>query len=190
MRRTTIAIVALSSVLAFCNKSEERAGNPSATTAAKPSTPSAGLLESGADAPAIEAVAHDGTTVKLADYKGKPVVVYFYPKDDTPGCTVQAQSFRDDWGDLSKRGVVVLGVSTDDNSSHKAFAEKYELPFKLLPDTERKIAGAFGVPVVNGHAKRVTFLIDKQGKIARVFPEVTPKGHADEVLAAVAALES
>jgi peroxiredoxin Q/BCP len=185
MWRNTIAVVAALGMLGACKKGNEPAGGH-----APAATPAQGLLESGDEAPRIETVAHDGSAVKLADYRGKPVVVYFYPKDDTPGCTVEAQGFRDEWKGLTERGVVVLGVSTDDNASHKAFAEKYELPFKLLPDTDRKIATAFGVPVVNGHAKRVTFVIDKQGKIARVFPEVTPKGHADEVLAAVAALES
>jgi thioredoxin-dependent peroxiredoxin len=194
MRRNTLVIVAALGVLGACNKTEQRAGDPAPAPSETP-TPTAtaekkGLLERGDEAPTVEAVAHDGSQVKLADYRGKPVVVYFYPKDDTPGCTVQAQGFRDEWTDLAKSGAVVLGVSTDDNESHKAFAAKYELPFLLLPDTDQKIATAFGVPIVNGHAKRVTFVIDKQGKVARVFPEVTPKGHADEVLAAVAALES
>jgi peroxiredoxin Q/BCP len=147
------------------------------------------LLERGDEAPRVEATAHTGQAVKLSDFKGKPVVVYFYPKDDTPGCTVEAQGFRDDHAELTKAGIVVIGVSTDDTASHRAFASKYELPFLLLPDTDQKISKAFGVPITNGHSKRVTFVIDKNGKIAKVFPEVTPAGHAQEVLTAVKSLD-
>ncbi len=144
-----------------------------------------GLLGVGAAAPQIEAVAHNGQSVRLADYLGSVVVVYFYPKDDTPGCTVEAQGIRDEWSGFKSAGAVVLGVSTDDNVSHRAFAAKHELPFLLLPDGDHKIAGAFGVPVSNGYAKRVTFVIDKQGKVAKVFPQVTPSAHSKELLAAI-----
>jgi thioredoxin-dependent peroxiredoxin len=186
LRTALVALIAALSAAA-CNKSE-----PAATQAADkpPSGERQSLLSAGDEAPPIDAVAHNGQKVSLADYKGKPVVVYFYPKDDTPGCTAEAQGFRDDYGELTKLGVVLIGVSTDDEASHRAFAEKYELPFLLLPDTDHSIAKAFGVPLSNGRAKRVTFVIDKQGKVAKVFPEVSPKAHAAEVRAAVSALAS
>ena len=191
MARITILILALGLTSVGCEKRTETplttAESPAEPAQAPPRT---GLLEAGDEAPKIEALAHNGQRMSLSDLRGKPVVVYFYPKDDTPGCTVQAQGFRDEWKRLTAAGAVVLGVSTDDNVSHRAFASKYELPFLLLPDSDQKIAKAFGVPIVNGHAKRVTFVIDKQGRVAKVFPEVTPKGHAEEVIAAVGALES
>lgn len=192
MRVGARTIVVLGVVLAACDKDAGEPAPPAASAvvsvpvAAEPGA----LLEAGDEAPEVEAVAHTGQRVRLADHRGKPVVVYFYPKDDTPGCTVEAQSFRDEWRRLRQAGVVVLGVSTDDNVSHRAFASKYELPFLLLPDTDQKIARAFGVPLANGHAKRVTFVIDTKGRIAKTFADVTPKGHAEEVVAAVSELES
>ncbi|MBX3183074.1 MAG: peroxiredoxin [Polyangiaceae bacterium] len=141
-----------------------------------------GLLAVGADAPKVETVAHDGEPVSLEKLRGRPVVVYFYPKDDTKGCTLEAEQIRDKHEDLSKLGVV-LGVSSDSNESHVEFAKKYSLPFKLLPDTDQAIANAFGVPVTRGYAKRVTFIIDKDGKVAKVFPDVAPDGHAEEIYA-------
>jgi thioredoxin-dependent peroxiredoxin len=145
------------------------------------------LLPVGSPAPTFKLTAHDGTTVDLAKLRGRNVVLYFYPKDDTPGCTKQACSFRDAWSKLRAADVTVLGVSTDANESHKAFAAKYNLPFPLLPDPEGKLAGAYKVPLTNGLAKRITYLIGKDGKIQKVWPQVKPEGHADEILAAVAA---
>jgi len=174
---------------AACNKSAPAPAPSEGPVPAATTSPAAAsepkLLAEGASAPEIEAEAHTGQKIKLSDFRGKPVVVYFYPKDDTPGCTVEAEGIRDDWDELSQLNAVVLGVSTQDNESHKAFAKKYNLPFLLLPDTDETIAAAFGVPVKNGYTKRVTFVIDKQGKIAKVFPEVTPKGHSAEILAAI-----
>ncbi len=144
-----------------------------------------GLLRVGEQAPDFDAVAHSGQRVKLSELRGKKVVLYFYPKDDTHGCTIEAEGFRDGFADLQKADVVVLGVSTDDNESHREFADKYKLPFLLLPDTEHRIAEAYGVPVTLGFAKRVSFLIDRQGKVAQIFPSVDPKVHADEILAEV-----
>jgi thioredoxin-dependent peroxiredoxin len=143
------------------------------------------LLAVGTPAPTFTVQAHDGKTVDLAKLRGKNVVLYFYPKDDTPGCTKQACEFRDAWGKLEKAGVVVLGVSTQDNTSHKAFAEKYKLPFPLLPDEKGELAGKYKVPMNNGKAARVTYLIGKDGKIQHVWPKVTPVGHAAEILAQV-----
>ncbi len=199
MTRIFHAALAVALVLPLgCDKKEPAAAAASASSAPAPAAATSAsppaeaekeLLGIGDDAPAIDAVAHNGQKVTLAQFKGKPVVVYFYPKDDTPGCTVEAKGIRDEWPELRKAGAVVLGVSSDDNVSHRAFASKYDLPFLLVPDTDHKIAGAFGVPVNNGHAKRVTFLIDKGGKIAKVFPDVTPDGHAKELVAAIGGLQ-
>ncbi len=149
--------------------------------AAAPSEP----LAAGTMAPEFEAPAHDGTTVKLTALRGRPVVLYFYPKDDTPGCTAEAIAFRDDLPDLTQVGAQVVGVSLDDLDSHKAFAEKHQLTFPLVVDAGGKIARAYGVDTSRGVAKRTTFVIDKDGKIARTFADVKVQGHDDEVLAAV-----
>jgi thioredoxin-dependent peroxiredoxin len=146
------------------------------------------LLAAGAPAPSVQATAHTGEAVDLGAFRGRPVVVYFYPKDDTPGCTVEAQEIRDLWSELQTTSAIVLGVSTDDAPSHQQFAQKHALPFLLLPDTDHRIANAFGVPLNNGRARRVTFVIDRQGKVAKVFPEVKPQGHARELLEAIRAL--
>ena len=118
---------------------------------------------------------------KLSDLKGKVVVVYFYPKDFTPGCTTEACNFRDNFDDFKKRGIEVVGVSTDSENSHQKFVEKYELPFLLAPDSSKEISKKYNV-LGMGTAKRVTFIIDKEGKIAYIFPKVSPKEHAKEVL--------
>src|SRR5512141_1375396 len=150
------------------------------------------LLEVGDKAPAFKTTDQDGDTVSLSDFKGQKAVLYFYPKDDTPGCTKEACSFRDAWAQLKRRKVAVLGVSVDDEKSHKKFAEKFSLPFTLLADTDKKIVNAYGVwgeksmygrKYMGTH--RVTYLIDEKGKIAAVWPKVKPEGHAEEILAAV-----
>jgi peroxiredoxin Q/BCP len=147
--------------------------------------PAPELLPVGSPAPAVQAVAHDGEKFDLKKLKGHYVVLYFYPKDDTPGCTKEASDFRDSWDKLRKQGVMVFGVSTQDNDSHKAFADKYSLPFPLLPDPKGEIAAKYKVPVTNGYARRITYLIGKNGKIAHVWPQVNPVGHAGEILAEV-----
>ncbi|MEO7033279.1 MAG: peroxiredoxin [Polyangiaceae bacterium] len=161
------------------------------TAAARLSAPAAdgaaALLAEGADVPDVSALAQDGKTVKLRALKGKPVVVYFYPKDDTPGCTIEAKGIRDQYAELNKLAVV-LGVSTDTSESHKAFADKFNLPFELLDDSSHALVNAFGVPVNSGHAKRVTFVIDGAGKVRKVFPNVNPDGHAAELIEALKAL--
>jgi thioredoxin-dependent peroxiredoxin len=162
---------------------------PAASAAAAPSAePASGLLAVGSEVPDVSAVAQDGKTVHLRELKGKPLVVYFYPKDDTTGCTIEAKGIRDQYKELKSRAQV-LGVSSDTQDSHKAFADKYSLPFKLLVDSSHTVAGAFGVPVSSGgYAKRVTFVIDKTGKVSKVFPNVNPDGHATELLDALKAL--
>jgi thioredoxin-dependent peroxiredoxin len=155
--------------------------------AAAPPAPitAADLLPVGSPAPNFTTVVHDGKKVELAKLKGKTVALFFYPMDDTPGCTKEACDFRDSWDKLQKAGVVVFGISTQDNASHKAFADKYKLPMQLIPDEKGEIAGKYKVPVVNGKARRITYLIGKDGKIKHVWPKVTPVGHATEVLAQV-----
>ncbi len=137
--------------------------------------------------------AHDanGETVKLKELRGQKVVLYFYPKDDTPGCTKEACSFRDAFADFKKQGIKVLGVSVDSEASHKKFTAKYKLPFTLLSDPDHSIADSYGVygeKKFMGRTymgvKRITFLIDEKGKIKKVFEKVKPDEHAQDVLAA------
>ncbi len=139
-------------------------------------------LAEGTVAPKIETVDQDGKRVTL-DFQGI-TVLYFYPKDDTPGCTAEACSFRDDLQEFVRRGIRVYGVSTDDAESHKKFAQKYGLNFTLLADPNKKICRAYDVLNLLGFAQRVTFII-KDGVIARVFPKVSPNGHSHEVLQAL-----
>ncbi len=141
-------------------------------------------LKEGMKAPSFTAKDQSGKTVRLADFAGKKsVVLYFYPKDDTPGCTKEACSLRDGYAPLQAAGAEILGVSSDDEASHKAFADKFRLPFSLLADPSGTIIAAYGVkmPVV-GFAKRVTFIIDKQGVVRKVISEVDTAGHDRQVL--------
>jgi peroxiredoxin Q/BCP len=147
------------------------------------------MVKEGTKAPPFSTTDADGNTVSLKDLKGEKVVLYFYPKDDTPGCTKEACSFRDVFSKFKKRGIKVLGISPDSEKSHKKFATKYKLPFTLLADTDHEIADAYGV---YGEKKfmgrtymgvlRTTFLIDEKGKIRKVFEKVKPEDHAEEVL--------
>jgi peroxiredoxin Q/BCP len=149
------------------------------------------MLKEGDKAPEFEAPDQDGKMVRLKDLKGSRVVLYFYPKDDTPGCTKEACSFRDADDVYRKKGIKVLGVSTDDENSHQKFISKFQLPFDLLADTDKKIVNDYGVwGEKNMYGKkymgtnRKTFLIDENGKIAKIFDKVNVEQHADEVLAA------
>jgi peroxiredoxin Q/BCP len=147
------------------------------------------MLKEGSTAPDFTVNNTDGETVRLKDLRGRKVVLYFYPKDDTPGCTKEACSFRDSFSAFKKRGIEVLGVSTDSEASHKKFTAKYKLPFTLLADTDHAVADAYGVygeKKFMGRTymgvKRMTFLIDEKGKIRKVFEKVKPDEHAREVL--------
>ncbi len=141
-------------------------------------------LTAGTIAPDFTVKDTNGNTVKLSDFRGKTVVLYFYPKDDTPGCTKEAQSFRDAYDEYKGKDMVVLGVSMDDEASHKAFTEKYGLPFQLLADVDGAITKAYDVDG-GGYAKRVTYIIDSEGKISRVIEKVNTATHAQDILAEV-----
>ena len=147
-----------------------------------------GHLEVGDPAPELRAVDHRGTEVALAALRGAPVLVYFYPKDDTPGCTREACAIRDVWTLYTDAGVVVLGVSSDDDASHRKFADEYRLPFSLIADPELVWARAFGAESSFKIIHRTSYLIDREGKVAKVYVDVDPGVHANEVLADVAKL--
>jgi len=151
------------------------------------------VIEEGTQAPDFELRSDDGDTVKLSALRGRQVVLYFYPKDDTPGCTTQACGIRDAYGEFERAGAVVLGGSPDDESSHVKFREKYELPFTLLADTDHAVAeryGAWGEKKFAGKSymgvKRSTFVIGEDGTVKTVMRDVKPATHADDVLAALA----
>jgi len=141
-------------------------------------------LAVGTDAPAFTTKDTNGNTVSLSDFAGKTVVLYFYPKDDTPGCTKQACSFRDAQSEYISKGIVVLGVSADDEAGHQAFTQKYSLNFPLLADTDKSIITAYDVDG-GGYAKRVTYIIDGDGKIIDVDAAVNTSTHASDVLAKI-----
>jgi len=149
-------------------------------------------LREGDKAPEFIALDQDGEKVSLSDLRGKYVVLYFYPRDDTPGCTKEACAFRDDFAAFKKKGAVVLGVSTDSEKSHAKFITKYRLPFTLLSDEDKKIVQAYGVwgpkqfmgmKFTGTH--RITFLVGPDGRIKKIWPKVKPAEHAQEVLAAL-----
>jgi peroxiredoxin Q/BCP len=143
-------------------------------------------LAAGDPAPNVTFTLHDGKQLALASLKGQPVVVYFYPKDDTQGCTLEAEGIRDDYGAFEQAKVKIFGVSTQDADSHVAFIDKYKLPFDLVVDSGGKIAEAFRVPLNGGMAKRQTFLVGPSGTIKHVWLDVDPAQHSKELLAAIA----
>ena len=150
------------------------------------------MVTEGEPAPAFTLTSDAGEPVSLSDFRGQPVVLYFYPKDDTPGCTAQACAIRDNYDEFGERGAVVLGVSPDSESSHVKFKEKYGLPFTLLADPDHRVAEEYGTWVEKKNygktymgIERSTFLIDGEGRIAKVMRRVKPDTHTDEVLAAL-----
>jgi thioredoxin-dependent peroxiredoxin len=148
-------------------------------------------LKKGDIAPSLNATDQDGKMINLGDFKGKKVVLYFYPKDDTPGCTAEACNLRDNYNELLKRGFVVIGVSADSAQSHKKFISKYELPFPLISDVDKKVLNAYGVwgekkmygKIFEG-VLRSTFVISEDGKIAHVFDKVETRNHTQQILEA------
>lgn len=150
------------------------------------------IPEVGDKAPGFSLPNEEGQTIRLSDFKGRPLVLFFYPKDDTPGCTKEACNFRDDFEDFQRAGIEILGVSPDPPDSHARFKEKYELPFSLLADETNEICEAYGVwgrKKFRGReymgVNRTTFVIDGDGAISHVFENVDPTGHSQEVLAAL-----
>lgn len=147
-------------------------------------------MKEGDIAPDFTAIDHNGKTIRLADYKGKKLILYFYPKDDTPGCTAEACNLRDNYNMLLEKGFDIIGVSADDQKKHLKFVDKYDLPFPLIPDTDKQIINAFGVwgwKKFMGREyegiNRKTFVIDESGKILKVFEKVNTKAHAEQILA-------
>jgi thioredoxin-dependent peroxiredoxin len=150
------------------------------------------MVQEGQEAPDFELTSDSGERVKLSQFRGKPVVLYFYPRDDTPGCTAQACGIRDSYDDFEQRGAVVLGVSPDEESSHVKFKKKYGLPFTLLADPEHEVSEQYGVWGEKKYmgktywgVQRSTFLIDERGRIAKVMRRVKPDTHVEQVLAAL-----
>ncbi|NBO64055.1 MAG: thioredoxin-dependent thiol peroxidase [Acidobacteria bacterium] len=150
------------------------------------------MIPVGKKAPAFSLKNAEGKTVKLSDFKGQKVVLYFYPKDLTPGCTTEACAFRDDYAELQARGVAVVGVSADDVASHLKFAEKHSLPFQLLSDPDHGMIekyGAWGEKSMYGKkywgVVRITYILDEEGRVTHIFPKVKPDGHSREILAAL-----
>jgi peroxiredoxin Q/BCP len=150
------------------------------------------VVEEGKPAPDFELTSDEGSKVKLSDFRGQPVVLYFYPKDDTPGCTVEACQLRDEYSRFRERGAVILGVSPDDEVSHVKFKQKHQLPFTLLADPEHEVSetyGAWGERNFAGRKymgiKRSTFVIDAKGNVSRAMYGVKPDGHPEKVLAAL-----
>jgi thioredoxin-dependent peroxiredoxin len=148
------------------------------------------VVEEGQPAPDFELASDTGERVRLSDLRGGPVVLYFYPRDDTPGCTAQARSFRDGYAEFEERGVTILGVSPDTEDAHVKFKQKYGLPFTLLADPDHEVAELYGVWIEKTRygkksmgIKRSTFVIDSDGNVAKAMPGVKPEGHADTVLA-------
>ena len=151
------------------------------------------MIEVGQPAPEFALSSDTGETISLSSLRGRPVVLYFYPKDDTPGCTKQACGIRDVYGEFERAGAVVLGVSPDDEGSHVKFKQKYDLPFTLLADTDHSVAEQYGVWGEKSYlgkkymgVNRSTFVIGEDGTIKKVMHDVKPATHADDVLAALA----
>ena len=209
MTRSALLAPCLVSILALAACKQEHAPAPSepaaaanaapktsapdtahaAPKASAPDTAATKELAVGDAAPDVALPLQNGKTIKLADFKGKPVAIYFYPADATPGCTVEAQGIRDTWADLSKEGIAVIGVSKQDADSHKAFIEKEKLPYDLAIDASGDIGKAFGVPMTMGYHARQTFLIGKDGKLKKIWRTVSPQGHAQEILTAAKSLD-
>jgi len=170
-----------------CSRKEE---SPRAEAPVRAASPRETLIKKGVTAPSFEATTHTGEVISLKGLRGQLVVLYFYPKDGTPGCTAEAEGFRDSHDALSAQGAVIIGVSTQDNETHQDFARELGLPFLLLPDEEGEIAASYGVGSFLGFTKRKTVIIDREGVVARVYDDVSPENHAAEVLTVLKELSS
>lgn len=195
MRLSSVALVVLGLASFACEKAPpgpaaaSPSGEPAQTNGATATTggaaASAGELTVGKAPPTFAVTAHDGTKIDLKERLGKqPIVVYFYPKDETPGCTTEACSFRDNWVALEKANVLLIGVSADSLDSHKAFAEHHKLPFKLVSDADGAIAKSYGVPF-QGYTGRQSFVIGKDGNVKKIYRTVDVTAHAQQILADV-----
>jgi peroxiredoxin Q/BCP len=185
-----LALALVTAGASACSHDAPAASTPpvasSSTTAASAATAPAtapGALAEGSPAPDFSAKASDGTAIQISALKGKPVVVYFYPKDETPGCTKEACAFRDAWDSLSKKGIVLIGISADTDESHKAFAQNHKLPFLLVSDTSGAIAQKFGVPVDHGYISRQSFVIGADGNLKKIYRTVDVTVHAGQIAA-------
>ena len=188
MRPLSLVAVSLTLGLTLGCSKESAKSDPAATSSAGTSAAThaaSGEVTVGKPPPDFSTKDHNGADLKLSALKGKPVVVYFYPKDETPGCTTEAKDFRDSWKELEKKGVVVIGISTDNADSHKAFAKHHELPFHLVSDEGGAIAKSFGVPNRMGFLGRQTFVIGADGNVKKIYRDVDVSKHASEILADV-----
>ena len=180
-RRRLLSLMFMLPLASACGKSESASTTPAGSGKHK----EVKALKVGDAAPLVSFELHDGKSVSLAGLEGSFVLLYFYPKDDTPGCTTEAQRISDRHEELEELEVKVFGVSTQDAESHKDFIKRYELPFPLVVDPEGRLAAAFNVPVRMGFAARQSFLIDKKGKMLNIWRTVVPDEHASQVVAAV-----
>jgi peroxiredoxin Q/BCP len=147
------------------------------------------IPQAGQAAPKVDLPSQDGSKVDLSDYHGKWVVLYFYPKDNTPGCTIEAHNFQRDLSKYQEKNAVIVGVSVDSSESHQDFCTKQSLTFKLLADPDKKVVAEYGSLSEKGYASRNTFLIDPNGKIAKVWTGVKPQEHSEEILATLSELQ-
>ncbi len=194
MRHLAIASLLGLCVTAACAKEQTNTTGPStestttaasssAATTATTAPASTGEVEVGKPTPAFSLTASDGTKIDSAAMKGKPIVLYFYPKDETPGCTTEACSFRDAWDKLAKSGVIMVGVSTDTDDSHKAFSAHHKLPFHLVSDPDGKLAKLFSVPLSGTFMSRQTIVIGADGNVKKIYRTVDVTKHAAEISA-------
>jgi peroxiredoxin Q/BCP len=179
---TSLALCSLTACSRDSSPPQPTSASSGAVTAATAPSPS-GEVSVGNAPPDFAVKDQDGAELKLSALKGKPVVLYFYPRDETPGCTREACAFRDSWKELEKKGVVLIGVSTDSVASHQQFARHHQLPFRLVSDEGGTLARAFGVPNSGGFLGRQTFVIGADGKVKKIYREVDVTRHAAEVLA-------
>jgi peroxiredoxin Q/BCP len=176
LARTSTVTLCISLALANCARTPHDDGKGAPTQVAQ-------LLQLRSQIPDLLGRDQDGNTQRLRAYLGRPLLVYFYPKDGTPGCTKEACAFRDVWKKFEAEGIQIVGVSRDDTSSHAKFAKEHRIPFPLIADADARWAGAFGVPLRdNGKFSRVSFLFDRSGKLSHLYENVDPGVHAEEVL--------